>query len=192
MVTPSIQWSYIPDDELVNVRGAGGGFSCRNISSHGAKVQISDDQLQDAKRLYQALMELNPATKEKLEVPISRWIESKSGKGRVDQIIDLGIALECLYLQDAGPELRFRLAIRAAWHLGADATERELLAKQFRAIYDIRSKAVHAGMIPDTVRVGGESVRSSVLISTSQDLCLQAIRKVVDEQFPEWDKLVLG
>ena len=90
----------------------------------GDPIKVSEDQINKAKCLYETLVDStsNTPTKiaEKLKIPIDRWIESKVNKDPVDKIIDLGIALESLYLSgtESKNEIRFRFSLHAAWHLG--------------------------------------------------------------------------
>ncbi len=66
-----------------------------------------------------------------------------------DQAIDLGIALEALLLHELGKEdrgeLRYRLSLRGAWLGGGDEQERAEIQRTLKAVYDLRSRAVHAG-----------------------------------------------
>ena len=186
-VYPTIHWYYMASDELANISGIE-GFHYENVTLCVPAVEISDNQVQESKRLYQLLSDLDSKTQERLAVPISRWIESKREKSNVDQIIDLGIALECLYLRDAGSELVHRLSLRGAWYLGKDIVGREKIAKQIKNIYDARSKAVHAGVWPLKRFKSPED-----LIEMGQDLCRESIIKIIQEgQFPDWNTLVLG
>ena len=69
-----------------------------------------------------------------------------------DKYIDLRVALEAIYLKDFmnehSQEMRFRLALFGAWHLGADFEERRSIRKGLRDAYDTASKAVHEGELP--------------------------------------------
>ena len=68
---------------------------------------------------------------EKLRVPIQRWRRSKAASNGVGLAIDLRIALESLFLDDGNrAELSFRLALRAAWYLGAEGDERTKIFRQ--------------------------------------------------------------
>ena len=45
-----------------------------------------------------------------MRIPIDRWIQSKAGRDPVDQMIDLGIALEALYVPERGGDLTYKLS----------------------------------------------------------------------------------
>ena len=76
-----------------------------------------------------------------LEVPIQRWIKSKTDQLLPDRFIDLRIALESLYLKDFfnehSQEMRFRLSLFGAWHLGSEIGDRRLIRKRLRDAYDV-------------------------------------------------------
>lgn len=145
------------------------------------------------------LVNLSSDVEEKLHIPVDRWIKSKAEDNPVDKIIDLGIALESLYLSgtESKNEIRFRFSLHAAWHLGKDKKHREELMKEFKAIYDWRSAVVHTGKLPEKGKgkkkkpYTQEEVRE--FIRNAQDLCRDSILKILeDEEFPDWNNLILG
>ncbi len=86
-----------------------------------------------------------------VDMAIKRWISSKRpGATLADRYIDLRIALEVLFLPPGRGELRFRLALLGAWHLGADFEERRRYYKLLGKAYDFGSAAVHTGDVKDT------------------------------------------
>ena len=127
----------------------------------------------------------------KTRIAVSRWVKSKdSGEHLVDRFIDLRIALECLYVQDfldakQTQEIRFKLSLFGAWHLGTDFEERKCIRKKLRLVYDAASKAVHSGDL--------EYFENQKLLSTAQDLCRRGILKLLREGSPlDWGDLILG
>ena len=124
---------------------------------------------------------------ENLRVPIQRWRRSKAARNGVDLAIDLRIALESLFL-DAGnnDELSFRLALRAAWYLGAEGHECARIFDALRKAYSIGSKAVHTGEGYDYMIPAG--------LAEAQDVCRRAIlRRIIEGgKPPDWNEIVLG
>jgi len=108
----------------------------------------------------------------------------------VDRFTDLRVALESLYLQNIGNEtyrgeMRFRLSLTGAWHLGADLQERKKVRRNLLKAYDAASKAVHGGNL--------DYVGNQKLLSTAQDLCRHGILKLLREGSPnDWTDLILG
>ena len=108
-------------------------------------------------------------------------------------MIDLGIALESLYLSgtESKNEIRFRFSLHAAWHLGKDKAHRENLMKEFKAIYDWRSTVVHTGKLPK--KTGNTPEEVEAFIKKARDLCRDSILKILEDgKFPDWNNLILG
>lgn len=104
----------------------------------------------------------------------------------MDQFIELRIALEALCLTDNSNEKRYRLATYGAWHLGESFKERRLYFDKLYKMYNIASKAVHAGTLK-------EKQFDKDLLTSTQDICRQGILKRLEEvEEPNWDNLVLG
>ena len=61
---------------------------------------MEEAEIEKAKCLYQRLVDLDSNDREKLQIPIDRWVESQTNRNRIDKIIDLGIAFEALYVSD--------------------------------------------------------------------------------------------
>lgn len=122
-----------------------------------------------------------------LELATGRWVRSKKPASLADQLVDLRIALEALYLEDnVQGELSFRLATHVAWHLGNDADERLKYQKTIRLAYALASSVIHGRKAKFTSEDKG-------LLATAQDLCRRGILKVLDTgERPTWKKLILG
>ena len=125
----------------------------------------------------------------KLKIAVDRWRRSMAEDAELeDRYIDLRIALEAIYLKDfaneRSQEMRFRLALCGAWHLGADFEERRSIRRALRDAYDTASKAVHEGELTKAAQPD---------LSTAQNLCRRGIVKLLREGPPDdWGELVLG
>ena len=198
-VKTSMNWKFVAKDELININPTGTRLASHSPGPFGDRVKVSEDQINKAKCLYEALVDSTSYTPtniaEKLKIPINRWIESKVSKDLVDKMIDLGTAFESLFLpSESVDQLAFQFRLRASWHLGKNKAKREKLMDEFQAIYTLRSKAVHNGELPQRIRIRkGESVLTSEFIPRAQDLCLKSIKKILEDgEFPDWKSLVLG
>ena len=125
----------------------------------------------------------------KLRIGVDRWKRSKWSSAQLaDRYIDLRIALEMLYLKDFinehSREMRFRLTLFGAWHLGSTPKERRDIRKTIRDAYDKASSVVHSGEVSDN---------NKVCLEEAQDLCRQGILKLLREGPPkDWGDLILG
>ena len=156
---------------------------------------FSNTDVDEAQRLYKCFK--NRSLSENLRTPIQRWISSKGAANLnlIDSIIDVGIALETLYLSksESSGEISFRLSVRAAWHLGQDVEDRKRLQDTLKKIYDRRSKAVHNGTLDEEIQCGGKRILISEFIELAQDLCRKSIFKIFkDGRIPDWNSLILG
>ena len=140
----------------------------------------------DRARDLQCARHVNGKMRARLETAISRWMESKKPVNLLDQLIDLRIALEALYLKGAFGEMRFRLSTYGAWHLAADVAERRKYQKVLLKIYDLASKAVHGVDVKNTSE-------NRALLETAQDLCRNAIvKRIEEEREPDLESAVVG
>lgn len=97
---PILDWGYIDPDELFSVAAHGLRPAARCVLPNEpiSFNRISETQIPEIKRLYEALVNLNSKSPEKLQIAIDRWIKSKGNRNNVDKMIDLGVAFEALYL----------------------------------------------------------------------------------------------
>ena len=125
----------------------------------------------------------------KLRIAVDRWKRSMQPASRItDRYIDLRIALETLYLKDflneKSTEMRFRLSLFGAWHLGATLEERRDIRKVLRDAYDKASGAVHGADVSED---------SHSTLARARKLCRQGILKLLREGPPDdWGDLILG
>ena len=191
-----MNWSSLLDYEIFDLStswGIGGsGYGATiPVSGLGDTVQLSPSQMETIKTVYMGLTQLPTETWEKLRIPIDRLAKSMAEEDPIDQMIDLGIALESLYVPESQVEVSYRLAIHAAWHLGNNKVERRRLLKEFRRIYDARSKAVHTGKL--TGKKGKPLSDASSLVSRAQELCWRGISSIIEAgEIPDWRDLAMG
>ena len=190
-----VKWRFSAETEFFHPYSDDG--IVHNLSPIGSPTEVTDDQKDKAIRIYNLLVNPSSDVVAKLKIPIDRWIKSKAGTDPVNKIIDLGIALEALYVQDGGGDITYKFAIRAARHLGADKEDPGKLLKKLKDIYKCRSDAVHSGTLDPDARFGETRIPISEFIERAQLLCRQSIIQIVedakeDAEFPEWDSLILG
>ncbi len=186
-------WNFINPDEVFVVHGEHVGSTIIQISAlrERRNMQVDAEQVAEAISLYSAMKSLKEREAQKLQIPIRRWIKSKTRQPLVDTFIDLGIALEALYLDPGtGEQQSFRLRLRAALFLREGVNDRESVIKDMREIYGLRSKAVHEGAVSNS-----EATKS--FKEKAEDLCRESIIRTVsytqvNGEFPQWSRLELG
>ena len=200
----ALEWWFLAEDDLFQpFPGGGMGYSPRLF---GGSVKAGQSEIDKAKCLYRDLINLNSTAQGKLKIAINRWIKSKTYQTPEDQIIDLAIAFETLYLPDSG-ESTYKLGVRASWYLGDEKKDREELLAVFKEFYKFRSRVVHGGepKEEENVTINGEPIPISKFITKVQNLCRESIENIMnhclkDREFLSntrkdneyWDSLILG
>lgn len=164
----------------VNERSGSRGTSELSLPE-GATRELRENALQ------QTLSSLKSADA-RTRMAVRRWRKSIQPIGDLaDRFIDLRIALESLFLADnARQEMKFRLAVNAAWLLGEDAKDRRRIWESIRKSYDAASKAVHTGDFD-------RHQENRTLLADAQCLCRKGIRRMLGEgRVSDWPGLILG
>lgn len=189
----SYTWDHFKEDELYSQLSYSRFTPFRNYFQN-RNDPLEQSEIEETLRLYESLKQFG-SEKNKLLIAIERWISSKTNEGVENKVIDLGIALETLYLPDSSSgELTFKLSLRASRFLGTNIKTRKSLMDKFRAIYTCRSKVVHTGEMPRVIKkplIHHKDMENFIL--EIQDLCRCTILKILDEEkFPDWDNLLLN
>lgn len=151
----------------------------------------TDEHCGAASKLLETFRILSAEMKDALRLPLQRLSMAMRRFSNVDSAIDLGIALESLFLndlQDDRGELTFRLRLRVARYIEQNSTEREALFRLVGDLYSLRSIAVHSGRSPSHIR--GRT--TSDLLEEGFRLTANAIRRHVVEGPPDWNNVQLS
>ena len=195
-VRPTMSWISLLDYEVFDLSttwgiGGGGYEATIPVVTSGQPVKLSRRQLDTIPALYKALSQPETETWTNVKIPIHRWMKSLQENDPSDQLIDIVIALESLYVPDSQSEVNFRLALHAAWHLGQDKKDRRELKKFFQQIYQARSDVVHTGQLRHRSAQALPDLAGAV--SRAQELCWQGITSILNTgERPPWDSLILG
>jgi hypothetical protein len=134
---------------------------------------------------------LNEKQKTVLRLSMGRLNTAMRRYSPVDAAIDLGIALESIFLSDlAGDrgELTYRLKLRASKYLGRSLDEKKELFNIFGDLYLARSIAVHTGKLPEKIR----KKPINDLLNIGFDHTARAIRLVILNGQPDWTAITLN
>lgn len=152
--------------------------------------KLLPEALAEAKKLFASFHKRDQNTKAHIRLAMER-LNQMAEKGVVDAAIDLGIALETLYLNDPGEdrgELTFRMKIRSARFLGRDEADRQRIFDLVGELYTLRSAAVHKGKLPAKYSV--RSVRE--VLDKGFDLGTQTVRRFIVEGSPNWNEVQMN
>lgn len=123
-----------------------------------------------------------------------------------DRLVDLMIAAESLFLADAGApqergELRYRLALRAAFFIDSPEYSRRAIFKHMRRAYDARSAIVHGGGEPGTELLKSPTdapLRLQDFVKVTERLVRIALKKRIDmaettgSPLIDWENLIIS
>ena len=191
--------SLMEEGKFFHPGNGGARLGGRPLPSQDA-VKVGESQTHEAMRLHR-ILEARPDLRERLQIPIDRWIMSKTWKRDIDKMIDLGIALEALYVSEPHPEGKgkdWQIRHHASAYLKTDSWQQETLKKEFQEIYRWRSVAVHKGRLPrkkisKTKKIPYTPEEMAVFIQRAQKLCRDSILQIIDEEkFPDWLNLEAG
>ena len=184
-IRPSYEWSHAPDLGLLTFGSGGSMWRSGDLYSRH-RTLLTQQHLEEARDLYLMRSRLSNKSRRSLDVSIHRWIKSKGEISTHDQLIELRIALEALYLKGVDNELSFRMAALGAWHLGDNREERNRKFEILRNAYRLASKVIHASKTRDTID------DQNKVLGDGQDVCREGILKVLREGEPNWDGLIFG
>jgi hypothetical protein len=135
---------------------------------------------------------LNHSEKMRIERILNRLSQAKRRTQIEDKILDLGIALEMLLLQDNSnrEQLSLSFRLRGSWLMGQSPGDRHEKYRQLRDIYEYRSHVAHGGVLCGGEEAKIESVRRSFpeYQRLAEDIC----RKIITDGKPDWTRLILG
>ena len=187
-------WHHSNPDEIFGFHSkaskSGMGHFLDIFVSGGASQFVDHGHVLQALELCRARQNLSKKDSDRLRVPIKRLVKESIHHDLVDVIIDLGIALESIYLEDSTrDEITFRLSLNAALFLETEPAKRRELMDRVKRFYSCRSKAVHQGVLKESNGVNSpRKLRDEV-----HQICRRSILKILKEgAFPNGLKLAIG
>lgn len=137
---------------------------------------------QDAESIFMSLLN------QKLpSLAFRRYSLSLEKKSPEDQLLDLWIALESLFVPDGKKgEITYKLRLRMAYYFGATFEERQNIAEFIKKSYNHRSEIVHSGKvfgkkIVNEVNLLRMMARAAILNTAMEGITIQDLRNRLDE-----------
>jgi hypothetical protein len=189
---PYYSTSYVdPTTPLGPFGGSGGGMLVSDVLTHElTKLPSESSALID--NVLMKYDKLNHSEKTRIERILNRLSQAKRRTQIEDKILDLGIALEMLLLQDNSnrEQLSLSFRLRGSWLMGQSPEDRHEKYRQLRDIYEYRSHVAHGGVLCGGEEAKIESVRRSFpeYQRLAEDIC----RKIITDGKPDWTRLILG
>jgi hypothetical protein len=149
--------------------------------SNDGKKFIFDERTEE---IFQSLIWDKPSLP---QLAVRRYALSLEKKNLEDQLLDLWIALESLFVPDGKKgEITYKLRLRMAYYFGDTFAEREQVAQFVKRSYNHRSEIVHSGKmlgkaLEHDVRRLRQMARAVILNTAMEGITLQELRIRLDE-----------
>jgi hypothetical protein len=161
-----------------------------------SSTELSEAVVPQLRETVSHLLSLGESKRLRLRVPLDRLNRSVlAGMRSVDKAIELGIALESLYSPTKLSEgIAFVVRTRAARFLGGSLEERGRSATTLRDVYDLRSRAVHAGRFDadGSPKKWSDDAYVRKVLEEGQHLIGRSLVKVIQDGEPNWEEFDLG
>jgi hypothetical protein len=175
--------------------------------SFGAAVTFDENECQELRRIWTATHSKSFSKNRAITLALRRLTFGTQRTDIEDRLLDVFIAAEALYLSDTGDvkergDLRFRLALRAAWWSEGTLmgwSKRDVF-KLMKTGYDARSAVAHGGTPkPKDIVVRSSRVSLMELVKATEDVVraglYKALRQLADtdgQLVIPWEDLALG
>jgi hypothetical protein len=152
----------------------------------GPTTKLTMELAAEAAEVITLFSRISGSLQRRLRIALERLNRAQRRASDVDVAIELGIALEALYLPDAQDELKFRLRVRASRLLGTSEEERRGIYEHVGQLYELRSKAVHTGALPD--RIGARETKQ--VLRDGHSLVARSVSRLLRKGEPDWTRLI--
>lgn len=152
-------------------------------------VELSVESKTTIDALVAAYDKQGSQEKERIKRILGRLSQAKRRIQIEDKMLDLGIALEMLLIDDndKNDQLSLSFRLRGSWFVGDTAEDRENKYQLLKDIYSYRSEVAHSGVLK------GKSLQNITESYPEYELLAENIcRKMIIEGKPDWDKLLLN
>jgi hypothetical protein len=188
---PYYSTSYVdPTTPFGLFGGSGGGSVVYDVLAQGSsKLRSESKTLIDT--LLAKYEKLSNAERARIQRILNRLSQAKRRAQIEDKILDLGIALEMLLLDDNRnhEQLSLSFRLRGSWLLGKSTEDRIEKYQLLKKIYIYRSQVAHGGILCNGKAAQIKSVQQS--FSRYQSLAENICQKLIMDGKPDWDKLLL-
>lgn len=170
--------------------GSGGGCPIYDILAHG-RSKLPNTKTNELNELMEKYLTFNDNEKARIQRVLNRLSQSKRRIQIEDKMLDLGIALEMLLLDDNpnNSQLALSFQLHGSWLLGSDKEDRVKKYKQLKDIYKYRSQVAHSGLLckGDSKKIEQVYIEFPDYLTIAENIC----QKVIKGGIPKWDDLIL-
>lgn len=171
----------------------GTGTTGRVLDAPGmARTTLPDRSAEAIDELLGDYDRLDEHERTRIQRILSRLCQAKRSLLIEDKILDLGIAMEMLLLQDNTNREQLALAfrLRGCWLLGLSPAERKMIYEQLKELYKYRSEVAHSGVL----QKGNPAEMNKVgtRFPGYQSLAERTVRRIMKMGKPDWESLTIG
>jgi len=142
-----------------------------------APVPVTQEDVDGLLPKFQAL---NETDRRRVTLALHRIARARSQLKTGNRALDLAIAFEVLFMNVDQGEHSYKISLRAARLLSSVPKIRRDIFATVRKLYDMRSTMVHTGTAKDVYMVQGRKISGHELVSSSDGICTEAIRRMLD------------
>ncbi|MCC5905732.1 MAG: hypothetical protein JJU13_05985 [Balneolaceae bacterium] len=194
-VVPSTEWYALkPSTPCAGFTGVGARSQAPDTLKNGMVLFMTKKFWSEQEEFFYKYWDLSEEIQLKLRIPIERLNQSRRRRFLVDLALEQGIAYESLFLPVNTEQLSLMLRLRVSKFCGESVEERKEIMNLIKAMYSIRSSAVHNGKVEEKTKVSGKGkMYSAEILRESDKILVNAIKKIIGmKRFPDWDKLLLS
>lgn len=168
--------------------GSSGGGPVYDIPSK-ITTKITSESVIQLQELLICIDKLDAKSRVRMQRAIHRLSQAKRRIQLEDQILDLGIAMEMLLLDNKPDQLALSFRLRGSWLLSTTNAEKLENYQTLKEIYSYRSDVAHTGILCNGNQPKIAKARSSLpkYQRIAEDVC----KKIILNGFPNWENLIL-
>ena len=185
----SVLWCHVDPDDPCSLRQHGPLLQWAEVYDR-RPPEVTEADITEVVETYEGIRSFEAKRIKTLRLSLDRWNRSLVESRLDDRIIDLAIAFDCMYLHNLRDELRYRLGLRVAYHLGGDLQDRRNYSARMRKLYDARSDAVHSGTANSANKNKFDALVD--LLQETQEWYRQGVRRIIAAgRLPDWEEMIL-
>lgn len=187
---PHFQTAYRPATTPIGYFGGSGGGAPMFDVSTLTLSKISAALAPTINEMFCHFQSKSESEKARLQLILSRLSQAKRRMQIEDQMLDIGIALEMLLLEEnEKDQLSLQFRIRGSWLLGQSFDDRLEKSNLFNQIYSARSSVAHSGALHKNDAKKLEIVRAN--LNQYFELAEATIQKIIVDGSPVWEHVLL-
>ncbi|MCB4762975.1 MAG: hypothetical protein LGB78_03590 [Sulfurovum sp.] len=160
------------------------------LGNNNMTTKLSKENIKEVEKLFKKLSDLNDKEQSRFVTIINRIRQAKRHSSIEDKILDLGIAVEMMLLEDNDKsQLKLQFRLRGSLLIAKDNNNKEEYFKDFGELYDYRSSVAHSGMLKDSER---KNIKKNESLKKYFNLAEEVCKTLILEGKPNWNKLILG